>query len=367
MSKHGKALVAMSGGIDSTAVAIMLHEEGWEVVGITMKTWDYATSGGSKKETGCCSLDSINDARQVAVKLGFHHFIVDIREEFGDYVIDNFIDEYMAGRTPNPCVLCNTHIKWNSLLRRADMLDCEFIATGHYGIINELDGRKYITRAKDTNKDQSYVLWGLSQECLHRTRLPLGGYTKPEVRQMTSDWGWDELSKKAESFEICFVPDNDYRGFLRRNVEGLDAKVAGGNFVDVAGKVLGQHEGYPFYTVGQRKGLGIAMGEPMYVTEIMPDSNTVVLGKENELIRNGMMVGKVNLMKYGILPTNGLETLTKVRYRDPGAMSTLQMLGNDINVQFHANVKGVAPGQSAVFYEGDDVVGGGIIQGSFFG
>jgi tRNA-uridine 2-sulfurtransferase len=367
MSKHGKALVAMSGGIDSTAVAIMLHEEGWEVVGITLKTWDYATSGGSKKETGCCSLDSINDARQVAVKLGFHHFIVDIREEFGDYVIDNFIDEYMAGRTPNPCVLCNTHIKWNSLLRRADMLDCEFIATGHYGIINELDGRKYITRAKDTNKDQSYVLWGLSQECLHRTRLPLGGYTKPEVRQMTSDWGWDELSKKAESFEICFVPDNDYRGFLRRNVEGLDAKVAGGNFVDVAGKVLGQHEGYPFYTVGQRKGLGIAMGEPMYVTEIMPDSNTVVLGKENELIRNGMMVGKVNLMKYGILPTNGLETLTKVRYRDPGAMSTLQMLGNDINVQFHANVKGVAPGQSAVFYEGDDVVGGGIIQGSFFG
>jgi tRNA-uridine 2-sulfurtransferase len=367
MSKHGKALVAMSGGIDSTAVAIMLHEEGWEVVGITMKTWDYATSGGSKKETGCCSLDSINDARQVAVKLGFHHFIVDIREEFGDYVIDNFIDEYMAGRTPNPCVLCNTHIKWNSLLRRADMLDCEFIATGHYGIINELDGRKYITRAKDTNKDQSYVLWGLSQECLHRTRLPLGGYTKPEVRQMTSDWGWDELSKKAESFEICFVPDNDYRGFLRRNVDGLDAKVAGGNFVDVAGKVLGQHEGYPFYTVGQRKGLGIAMGEPMYVTEIMPDSNTVVLGKENELIRNGMMVGKVNLMKYESLSANGLETLTKVRYRDPGAMSTLQMLGNDINVQFHANVKGVAPGQSAVFYEGDDVVGGGIIQGSFFG
>jgi tRNA-uridine 2-sulfurtransferase len=367
MSKHGKALVAMSGGIDSTAVAIMLHEEGWEVVGITMKTWDYATSGGSKKETGCCSLDSINDARQVAVKLGFHHFIVDIREEFGNYVIDNFIDEYMAGRTPNPCVLCNTHIKWNSLLRRADMLDCEFIATGHYGIINELDGRKYITRAKDTNKDQSYVLWGLSQECLHRTRLPLGGYTKPEVRQMTSDWGWDELSKKAESFEICFVPDNDYRGFLRRNVEGLDAKVAGGNFVDVAGKVLGQHEGYPFYTVGQRKGLGIAMGEPMYVTEIMPDSNTVVLGKDQDLIRNGMMVGKINLMKYGHLPADGLETLTKVRYRDPGAMSTLQMLGNDINVQFHANVKGVAPGQSAVFYEGDDVVGGGIIQGSFFG
>ena len=249
----------MSGGIDSTMTAVLLHEEGWEVVGVTMKTWDYATSGGSKKETGCCSLDSINDARQVAVKLGFHHFIVDIREEFGDYVIDNFVDEYMAGRTPNPCVLCNTHIKWNSLLRRADMLDCEFIATGHYGIINELDGRKYVSRAKDIQKDQSYVLWGLSQDCLNRTRMPLGVFTKPEVRQMAAERGWDDLSKKAESYEICFVPDNDYRGFLRRRVEGIDDALRGGNFVNTRGEVLGKHEGYPFYTVGQRKGLGIAM------------------------------------------------------------------------------------------------------------
>ena len=356
----------MSGGIDSTITAVLLHEEGWEVVGITMKTWDYATSGGSKKETGCCSLDSINDARAVAVKLGFHHFIVDIREEFGDYVIDNFVDEYMAGRTPNPCVLCNTHIKWNSLLRRADMLDCEFIATGHYGIINELEGRKYISRAKDIQKDQSYVLWGLSQDCLHRTRMPLGVFTKPEVRQMAAERGWDELSKKAESYEICFVPDNDYRGFLRRRIDGLDEQVAGGNFVDASGKVLGKHDGYPFYTVGQRKGLGIALGEPMFVTEIRPESNTVVLGKEDELIRNGMLVGKANLMKYAALPAAGIETLTKVRYRDAGTMSTIRQVGTDMmDVSFHANVKGIAPGQSAVFYEGDDVVGGGLIQGSF--
>lgn len=354
----------MSGGIDSTVTAVLLHEEGWEVIGITMKTWDYAGSGGSKKETGCCSLDSINDARQVAVKLGFHHFIVDIREEFGDYVIDNFVDEYMAGRTPNPCVLCNTHIKWNSLLRRADMLDCAFIATGHYGIINELEGRKYITRARDLQKDQSYVLWGLSQECLHRTRMPLGAFTKAEVREMAAERGFIELSKKAESYEICFVPDNDYRGFLRRRVDGLDEQVRGGNFVNAEGKILGQHEGYPFYTIGQRKGLGIALGEPMFVTEIVPETNTVVLGREDDLIRNGMMVGKVNLMKYAEIPESGLETVTKVRYRDSGTLATLHPVGKDVSVEFHANVKGIAPGQSAVFYEGDDVVGGGIIQGS---
>lgn len=363
MSKHGRVLVAMSGGIDSTVTAMMLHEQGYEVVGITMKTWDYANSGGSKKETGCCSLDSINDARQVAVDMGFHHFIVDIREEFGDYVIDNFVDEYMAGRTPNPCVLCNTHIKWSSLLKRADAMDCEFIATGHYAIINDLNGRKYITKAKDEHKDQSYVLWGLSQECMHRSRFPLGGYTKPEVRQMAHDWGYTDLSKKAESYEICFVPDNDYRGFLKRRVDGLEERVDGGDFVNTKGEVIGKHKGYPFYTIGQRKGLGQAFGEPMYVTEIKADTNTVVLGSVDDLIRNGMTVGGVNLMKYETLP-DGLEARTMIRYNDRGTMAQLFQRENKVQVEFMANVRGVAPGQSAVFYEGDDVIGGGIIHSS---
>ncbi len=363
MSKHGRALVAMSGGIDSTVTAMMMHEQGYEVVGITMKTWDYANAGSSKKETGCCSLDSINDARQVAVNVGFHHFIIDIREEFGDYVIDNFVEEYIAGRTPNPCVLCNTHIKWDALIKRADALDCEFIATGHYAKINEYNGRKFISKAVDSNKDQSYVLWGLSQECLDRSRFPLGPYTKPEVRQMAADWGYTDLSKKAESYEICFVPDNDYRSFLKYRVPTLEAEVAGGTFVNKQGEVLGKHQGYPFYTIGQRRGLGIAFGEPMYVTEIQPSTNTVVLGTVAELVRNGMNVYKVNAMKYESIP-EGIEVVTKVRYRDQGTLSTLKNNGEQVAVEFHANVSGVAPGQSAVFYEGDDVVGGGIIHSS---
>lgn len=364
MSKKGRVLVAMSGGIDSTVTAMMLHEEGYEVIGITMKTWDYASSGSSKKETGCCSLDSINDAREVAVNMGFPHFIIDIREEFGDYVIDNFVDEYIAGRTPNPCVLCNTHIKWSALLKRADAMDCEFIATGHYAKVAEENGRKFIQKAIDSSKDQSYVLWGLSQECLERSRFPLGPYIKPEVRQMAADFGYEELSKKGESYEICFVPDNDYRGFLDRRVPELAETVAGGKFIDISGNILGTHRGYPYFTIGQRKGLGRAFGKPMFVTEIRPDSNTVVLGDVDDLIRNGMSVGQTNIMKYDKLPSN-LQSVTAVRYNDSGTLSVLnERFDGTIQVEFLANVRGVAPGQSAVFYEGNDVIGGGIIKSS---
>ncbi len=364
MSKKGKVLVAMSGGIDSTVSAVLLHEQGYEVVGITMKTWDYANSGGSKKETGCCSLDSINDARQVAVELGFNHYIIDIREEFGNYVIDNFVEEYLAGRTPNPCVLCNTHIKWESLLKRADAMDCEFIATGHYAQVREESGRFVVSKGLDENKDQSYVLWGVSQQCLSRTIFPIGGFHKPHIRQLARDMGYTELANKSESYEICFVPDNDYRGFLKRKDPTLEARVKGGSFLNVEGEVIGKHEGYPFYTIGQRKGLGTAFGKPMFVTEIRPDTNEVVLGEEADLERNGMKVGKLNLQKYERIEDE-MPAITKVRYKHDGESSVIKQDGGVMHVEFMTKVNAIAPGQSAVFYEGNDVIGGGIILNGF--
>ena len=365
MNNKERVLVAMSGGIDSSVTAVMLYEQGYEVVGITMKTWDYASSGGGKKETGCCSLDAMNDARNIAVELDFPHIIVDIREEFGDHVINHFTASYLSGETPNPCVLCNTHIKWDALLRRADKLSCDYIATGHYAKVRQEANRYVISKGKDLNKDQSYALWGVSQASLSRTLLPLGDLTKPTIRAFAQERGFKDLLNKSESYEICFVPDNDYRGFLKRRVTGLAAKVAGGEFVLEDGTVVGHHEGYPFYTVGQRRGLGVALGYPVYVTAIQADKNRVVLGKLDELARDGMYVHGLNMVKYADLQGQRLDTTTKVRYNDPGTPAVIEQARDVMTVFFGKGVHAIAPGQAAVFYEGDDVVGGGWIKASF--
>ena len=353
--------MAMSGGIDSTMASLILHEQGYEVIGLTMKTWDYASSGGNKKETGCCSLDSINDARQLAVDCGFPHTILDIREEFDGFIIDNFVDEYVSGRTPNPCVLCNTHIKWEALLKRADMLDCKYIATGHYAQVYENNGRYVVSKGLDNSKDQSYVLWGVKQECLKRTLFPMGKYHKKDIKQMAIDRGYKALAEKDESYEICFIPDNDYRGFLKRRVEGLEERVKGGKFITADGQEVGTHDGYPFYTIGQRK-LGVSLGpNPTYVIGINPENNTVVVGTKEELKKQEMLIRDVNYLKYEKID-DGMQYLVKVRYKHKGEMATITNQGKNLKILFHKRVSGIAPGQSAAIYEGEDLIAGGFIM-----
>ena len=364
MSSKGRVLVAMSGGVDSSVAAVMLKEQGYDVIGITMKTWDYSRVGGkSDKETGCCTIESMNDAREIAVKYGFKHFIVDIRDEFGDWVIDRFVEDYMEGRTPNPCVLCNTHIKWAALLRRADNLGCDFIATGHYANVREENGRYVISRGLDPQKDQSYALWGVEQKHLARTKFPLGNFEKTEIRDLAEEFGLDKVATKPDSYEICFVPDDDYRRFLKDRVDGLEERVKGGKFVDQDGNIVGEHEGYPFYTIGQRRGLDLAMGKRVYVTDINAETNVITIGEKEDLVSTTCRAKNINLSKYGEVPGGEMEITGAIRYNDDGAMGTLKQLGEDeIEVSFPTGREAIAPGQAVVCYEGDDVVAGGWIH-----
>lgn len=356
-----KVLMAMSGGIDSTVAAMLLLEQGYELVGVTYRTFDNISRGCMEKEKGCCSVDSLFEAKRMAEDLGFEHHILDIRDSFRETVITNFIQEYLHGRTPNPCVICNSTIKWGKLMETADALGCTYIATGHYARIGESQGRYFLRQGKDTAKDQTYFLWTLTQENLSRTLFPLGELTKPEVRRIALEHGYEKLSKKGESQEICFIPDNDYRTFLAQHVDRYAEKYGAGYFVDTQGKRLGKHQGFPNYTIGQRKGLGIALGQPMFVVAIHPEDNTVVLGTKEELQQQTCYVRQVNLMKYASLPEGATATV-KVRYRNAGGDAHLYPENDGLRIVFDTPMDSVTPGQSAVFYENEDVIGGGIIE-----
>jgi len=361
MNKKGRVLLAMSGGLDSSVSAILLQEQGYEVIGITLKLWDY--------ENPCCAADSvcgnadvIDDAKALSQRLGIPHHVLDYTKEFREVVIQNFIDEYLDGRTPNPCILCNIFLKWNSLIVKADELNCDWIATGHYAMVNQNKGRYFVSKAKDENKDQSYVLWGLSQTHLARTIFPLGNYTKEEVRAMAREMGFTHLANKRESYDICFIPDNDYRVFLQKHVPDLAQRCPQGNFIDVNGKVVGKHQGYPFYTIGQRKGLVVAFGVPKYVCKLNPQTHEITLGDKEDLLSDKLHVTHYNLSKYDCIPKN-FTGITKIRYRDAGQISRVVQRKDSLTVRFQNPVSAITPGQSAVIYEGNDVVAGGVIMG----
>ena len=360
---HTRVVVAMSGGVDSSVAAGILASEGYDLIGITIKTYRYEDVGGnSLNESSCCSLDGINDARSVAAQFGFPHYTLDFSDRFGAEVIDNFVDEYLAGRTPNPCVICNRKIKWEELLLKADALGADYVATGHYARVRVAGstGRAVLSRGADTSKDQSYALWGLTQRSLSRTMFPLGDLTKQQARALGERMGL-KIAGKGESFEICFIPDNNYARFLKERVPSLEKAVSGGEMVR-DGHVIGRHEGYPFYTIGQRRGLGVAMGEPVYVTGIDAGSNRVSLGTERELYAGALIARDVNLIKYPVV-TDGLRVHAKIRYKDEGGAASLRNLPEGrLEVRFDVPKRAVTPGQSVVFFEGDDVVGGGIID-----
>jgi len=354
-------VVAMSGGVDSSVAAALLKEEGYDVIGITMKTYDFDEVGGNiANETSCCGLGAMNDARLVAAQIGIPHYVVDFREAFGRHVIENFVEEYLKGRTPNPCVICNREIKWGQLLQKTEALGAQYLATGHYARVrfDAAQQRYVISRAINEAKDQSYALWGLSQAALSKTMFPLGHMKKLDVRELAQRYGLRNADKE-ESFEICFVADDDYARFLKERVPDLESRVSSGDIV-MNGKVVGKHGGYPFYTIGQRRGIG-AFGKPVYVTEIEKESNTIRIGENADLLHKGLLATQVNLVGRAVL-TDGMPVQVKVRYKDDLAPAIVFKEGDEaFRVEFEKTKRAITPGQSVVLYDGDDLVGGGII------
>ena len=366
--KNSIVVVAMTVGVDSSVAAALLAQQGYRVIGITMKLWEFREVGGNtKREATCCTIETMNDARDVCQTLGIPHYVVDFRDDFNRYVVDDFVSEYLLGRTPNPCINCNIKIKWESLLNKMDELGADYLATGHYARIgySESKNRYYVQNATFAAKDQSYALWGLTQKSLSRTIFPLGEMTKAEVRKTADKLGL-KTADKVESQEICFVPDNDYRRLLKeRLLANNENQNIGGNIVTTDDATIGTHEGYPYFTIGQRRGLGIALGKPAYVVDILPEEKKIVVGNKSDLLKKGLLASKINWSAIDALKGPS-RFFVKIRYRDPGAFATVSAKGKDlVEVLFDDPQFAITPGQSVVFYDDDKVVGGGIIEKSF--
>jgi len=360
MKEKKTVLVAMSGGVDSSVTAALLKEQGYNLIGVTMQIWP-ADQPDPEGSGGCCSLSAVEDARRVANTLDIPYYVMNFRDLFQDKVINYFIDEYLGGKTPNPCIACNQYVKFEALLHKAVALGADYVATGHYARVtyDEKRGRFLLKKAVDTNKDQTYVLYNFTQEQLARMMLPLGTYTKPEIREMAKKLGLSVVAEKPESQEICFVVDNDYRRFLK---EKAGREIKPGPFLDKEGNVIGTHQGIPYYTIGQRKGLGLALGKPVYVIDIIPEKNGVVIGDQEDLLKKTLISSHNNFILIEELE-KPMEVTAKIRYKAEEAPAVITPIGDRrVKVEFLKPEKAITPGQAVVYYQGEDVVGGGVIE-----